>query len=428
MKYILSNVNIIDGASDCIIKGKSIVVEDGIIKDIAEDISNYRDYKIINLANKYIMPGLINLHVHLPGSGNPSGGKSQNKKTVDFLMKHFVTRKIVTALCKKYAKIELKSGVTTIRTVGGLQDIDSKLRDLNSTELPRILSSNMAISVPNGHMAGVLAYEAVDIPSALKYLDMIKETKPDLIKLMITGGVLDAKVKGEPGALKMQADIVKALCSKAHEYGYKVAAHVESPEGVRVALLNGVDTIEHGAELDEEMIQLFKEGHQAHVCTISPAIVFKYFDKKDLYCNDVGLYNGQLVFKGIVDCARACLENNILVGLGTDTACPYVTHYNMWRELIYFKNFCHVSNSFAINTATLTNAKIAGIDKETGSIEIGKSADMIVVAENPLVNLKTLKEPKKVIFKGKITNKPRIKKDALVEEKLDNILEQIYNN
>ena len=100
----------------------------------------------------------------------------------------------------------------------------------------------------------------------------------------------------------------------------------------------------------------------------------------------------------------------------------------MWRELIYFKNFCHVSNSFAINTATLTNAKIAGIDKETGSIEIGKSADMIVVAENPLVNLKTLKEPKKVIFKGKITNKPRIKKDALVEEKLDNILEQIYNN
>lgn len=428
MKYILTNCNIINGISDSLIKGKSVVVKDDIIEDITENILPYKDYKIIDLKNKYLMPGLINLHVHLPGSGNPNGGKNQNKKTVDFLMKHFLTRKIVTSLCKKYAKIELQSGVTTIRTVGGLSDIDSKLRDLNSKKMPRILASNMAISVPCGHMAGVLAYEATDVSSALKYLDEIKATKPDLIKIMITGGVLDSKVKGEPGVLKMQPEIVKAITSAAHSYGYKVAAHVESLEGVEVALLNGVDTIEHGAKLNEEMISLFKEKNAAHVCTISPAVVFKYFNKKDLYCDDTGLYNGELVFKGIVECAKACLGNNILVGLGTDTACPYVTHYNMWREIIYFKNFCHVSNAFAINTATHINARIARIDNETGSIEAGKSADMLVLDGSPFIDLKTLKSPLKVIFKGNINNKPKVKKKALVEEKLDNILTQIYNN
>lgn len=132
MKYILTNCNIINGISYSLIKGKSVVVKDDIIEDITENILPYKDYKIIDLKNKYLMPGLINLHVHLPGSWNPNGGKNQNKKTVDFLMKHFLTRKIVTSLCKKYAKIELQSGVTTIRTVGGLSDIDSKLRDLNS--------------------------------------------------------------------------------------------------------------------------------------------------------------------------------------------------------------------------------------------------------------------------------------------------------
>lgn len=97
MKYILTNCNIINGISDSLIKGKSVVVKDDIIEDITENILPYKDYKIIDLKNKYLMPCLINLHVHLPWSGNPNGGKNQNKKTVDFLMKHFLTRKIVTS-------------------------------------------------------------------------------------------------------------------------------------------------------------------------------------------------------------------------------------------------------------------------------------------------------------------------------------------
>lgn len=77
---------------------------------------------------------------------------------------------------------------------------------------------------------------------------------------MITGGVLDAKVKGEPGALKMPPEVVKAACDEAHKRGLIVAAHVESPEGVRVALENGVDTIEHGAKADDEIISLLRRS------------------------------------------------------------------------------------------------------------------------------------------------------------------------
>ena len=143
------------------------------------------------------------------------------------------------------------SGVTTIRTVGGLGSFDTKLRDeINAgTKMgPRILAANEGISVPGGHMAGSVAVAADSIDTALKHLEQSEKEKVDLIKLMITGGVMDAKEKGVPGELKMSPEMVKVVCDKAHENGYLVAAHVESPQGVRVALENGVDSIEHGAE------------------------------------------------------------------------------------------------------------------------------------------------------------------------------------
>ena len=95
---------------------------------------------------------------------------------------------------------------------------------------------------------------------------------------MITGGVLDATEKGTPGELKMKPEMVKAVCDEAHKLGYTVAAHTESPEGVKVALENGVDSIEHGAKMDDETIRLYKE-RGAFVCTtISPALPYALFD------------------------------------------------------------------------------------------------------------------------------------------------------
>lgn len=421
MKYALTNGIILNGKMDMEpLKGFSIIVENGRIIDITD--KECKDIKVIDLHNKYVLPGLINMHVHLPGSGMPKDTKKQNKESVDKLLSHKLTRYIVYKLCAKYAKTELLSGVTTIRTVGGLSNIDSSIRDnvnKGKTTGPRILASNMALSVPGGHMAGILAYEATDEKSAVKYIEKISETKPDLIKLMITGGVLDAKKKGEPGELKMSPEIIKAACDKAHTLGYKVAAHVESTLGVKLALENGVDTIEHGAKLNDDIIKLFKEKKASLITTISPAVPLAKFDKEVSHATDLTQYNGNIVFEGIVSSSRTCLENGINVGLGTDTACPFVTHYDTWRELAYFMKYVRHDAREAIYHATLGNAIIAGIDKETGSIEVGKSCDLLIVENNPLEDISSLRKPSMVVFRGKIIKNPKIKKIKYVEQELD---------
>lgn len=271
-------------------------------------------------------------------------------------------------------------------------------------------------------MAGSLAYEATTPEEAAMYVRRIAGDKPDLIKLMITGGVLDAAVKGEPGVLKMSPALVKSACEEAHKLGLPVAAHVESPEGLRTALENGVDTIEHGAKPDAEILRLFKETGAVHVATLSPALPYALFDPEVSHVSETERYNGEIVFKGIVECAKQCLANDIPVGLGTDTGCPYVTHYGMWRELQYFHKCCGVPNSFALYTATKRNAEIAGIGDVAGSIETGKSADFIVCEKNPLDDLTALRDLSMVVARGEIFRDPKVKKMPEVEAELDKFM------
>lgn len=426
MKYAFVNAVVLDGSENMQpMPNTAVLVEDGVIKAISPSADSFGDVKIIDLEGRYLMPGLINLHVHLPGSGMPSYTKKQNAKTVNFLMSNIVTRSVVYSLCYKFARTQLMSGVTTIRTVGGLGNIDSSIRnDINKGKRvgPRMLVSDMAVSVPEGHMAGLLAYEAKTEDDCIKYVRKIAENEPDLIKIMITGGVLDAKVKGEPGVLKMPPELIRACCDEAHRLGYKVAAHIESPAGLRAALENGVDTVEHGADPDEDMIRLFKETGAVQVCTISPAIPGAYFPTEVTHMSEMGKFNSNIVMEGMIACAKKALANGITVGLGTDTACPFVTHYDMWRELVYFKKFVGVSNAFALHTATQVNAKIAGIEAETGSVEVGKSADLLITDASPIDDLTALRTPYMVVMKGKTIKQPKIKKFDYVETELDKLL------
>ena len=133
-------------------------------------------------------------------------------------------------------------------------------------------------------------------------------------------------------------------------------------------------------------------------------------------------YNGKIVFEGIIACAVSCLENGIPVGLGTDTGCPYITHYDMWREGFYFHKFCGVSNAFALYTATKRNAELAHLGNITGSIEEGKSADFLITEKNPLDDLQALRTPAMVVARGKIYNAPHVKKSPVVEQELDKYL------
>ncbi len=425
MKVAYINGIILDGSENMEpTKGKAILTDGEKIEKIisAEKFEALFEYEKVDLKGKYIMPGLINLHLHLPSSGKPKKKESDPVKLVKLITSNGLFRKIGIKICIDAAKTQLLSGVTTIRTSGGVANFDSQIRDrINKKELigPRILAADMAVSVEGGHMAHSLAYVANSPQEAAGYVRKIAEGKPDWIKLMITGGVLDAKVKGEPGELKMPPEYVKAACDEAHKLGFKVAAHVESPEGVKCALENGVDSIEHGAKPDAEIIKLFKEKNAFLVATISPALPFAKFDRGTTHISEVAQYNGKIVFEGILDCAKACLENGIPVGLGTDTGCPYITHYDMWRELNYFHKYCGVSNAFALYTATKRNAELAGVGDITGSIEPGKSADFVVTRENPLENLEALRNIDMVVFRGEITKNPAVKKMPDVEAQLD---------
>ena len=407
------------------IRGQILFTNGDRIEAIRPDGASTKGYEVIDLAGAAIMPGLINLHVHIPATGKPKKKQTDAKKLVKLLTSNALMRKLCYSMCAKYVKPQLLSGVTTIRAVGGVQDMDSRLRDeiaAGKRVGPRILAANMAVSVPGGHMAGSLAYEAHSAGEAAAFVRKIAEDKPDLIKLMITGGVLDAEKKGEPGELKMPADCVKAACDEAHRLGLKVAAHVESPEGVRIALQNGVDTIEHGTKPDDEILRLFKERGAALVATLSPALPFALFDRALIGASEVQQFNGNIVFEGIIECAKACLAAGVPVGLGTDTGCPYITHYDMWRELNYFHKYCGVSNAFALYTATLGNAKIVGLDSELGSIAPGKCADLIVTVRNPLEDLTALRNVSMVISKGEIVDISGLKKYPDCEAELDKYL------
>ena len=297
---------LLDGTKDMVPqKGKTVIVENGRIADIiSADELVPSGCRIVNLRGCYLMPGLINLHVHLNSGGKPSGKKKAPEDYVR-LAQIAASNKFagegVRALMRGYANTALHSGVTTIRTVGGISDFDGRLRDeiekgckvrlkaekegtSRTSSLPetirkartgmsripvgaaapegigallrggtsgetmpgpRILTSNKGISVPGGHMAGSLAYSVSTPEEAVRCVRKIAAERPDLIKLMITGGIMDAEKEGEPGVLKMPPEIIEAACKEAHDRRLPVAAHVESTEGVVAALRAGVDTIEH---------------------------------------------------------------------------------------------------------------------------------------------------------------------------------------
>lgn len=421
---LLKNVNIIDGRFESpILKQKDILIEGGRITEIGDNIPHCG--KVIDLTGKYVMPGLINLHVHTPSSGKVSKKKlGDQSKLVKFILSNPITKQIGIALCHSNVKNALYSGVTTIRAVGGIGDVDSILRNkINASKKvgPRMIVANTAIGVIGGHMDGTVAKGITTPEEAVALAKKQIEDGADIIKLMITGGIIDSGERGITGVLKMSSEMVKAVCDFAHENGKIVSAHVEGSEGMKVAIENGVDSIEHSAETSKELLIKLKNRNGACVVTLSPAVPFAYIDPEVLGYGEVAQYNTKIFMKSMISNIETCLKLGINVGLGADTGCPNVTHYNFYRELVYFNRFIKdATPELAIHLATLGNAKIAGIEKETGSIEEDKFADLIVLNSNPVEDLSVLANPCFVMKEGKIFHN-KVKKISSVEDALNSI-------
>ena len=426
MKRAYTNGILLDGTEQMQpVEHKILLTEDDKIIAIVDEGVDLDGYEVIDLHGGYLCPGLINLHVHLAGNGKPSAKPRDNAALVRKILSNGLTRAVAYRLVCRYAKLELLGGVTTIRTVGGIADFDTRCRDdaaAGKLLAPRILAANEGISVPGGHMAGSVAVAAHSNAEALAQLKKASGQKVDLVKLMITGGVLDATEKGTPGELKMKPEMVKAVCDEAHKLGYTVAAHTESPEGVKVALENGVDSIEHGAKMDDETIRLYKE-RGAFVCTtISPALPYALFDTAVSGASEKDQYNGKIVFDGVVESAKTALANGIPVALGNDVGCPYITQYDFWRELFYFHKYTGVSNAFALYTATKNAAQLAGLGDVTGAVTPGLCADLIVTKDNPLDDLRALRHVELVMANGRLFDQPKFKTNPIVAQQLDRYL------
>ncbi len=422
-KILLKNCNIYDGKKDSnLLENFDILIEDNKIIKIEKNIKDDTN-KTLDLNGSYVIPGLINLHSHLPSSGKLSKSKVANKqKLIKNLQKTKLGRNLILKICLKNAQNALYSGTTTIRTVGGISYFDGKIRDLiNSNKYigPRIFTSDYAIGVKNGHMDGTVANACNNLEEAKQMVLEHKNNNSDLIKIMVTGGILDTKEKGVIGLLKMDSSMIKEICDYSHLNNLKVAAHVEGKEGMELAIIDGVDTIEHGALVNDELLESFKNRKGVYVTTLSAAIPLKMINPELFGYDEIASYNSSYLFNQMVELSSICLKKGIKVGLGTDSGCPLTTHYDMRRELYYYSQFVEgVDNKFAIYSATLNNAEILGIDKETGSIEVNKSADLLIIKDNPLINLKALRNPEYVFIKGKLINK-KPKKMKNVESLLD---------
>ena len=434
--YAFTHATLLDGTEGMAPRpGTTVVVEGGRIASVAPDgqATLSARAQVIDVAGGYLLPGLVNMHVHLISTGAPvsSGGASKLLGLLDSGPGRMVAR----ALVKRSAQQQLASGVTTVRGAGDPVLADIAVRDAIDEGRylgPRILAPGWGVTVPNGHGAGSLATVVSTPDEARELVDRMVEAGANHIKIFVTGGVFDSTVAGEAGIVRMSPEIARVACEEAHRLGRPVMAHVESTEGVVVALEAGVDTVEHGARMTDQTIALYKgsagtqlPGRPASVtCTISPALPYALLDPAKTHSTEIQKINGDIVTEGIIASARAALDAGIPVGLGTDSSCPYVTQYDMWREVAYFQRHVGVSSAFSLHTATQVNAQLVGLGDETGTIEVGKSADILVVGRDPLEDLSALREVRHVMVRGQLADKLKVKRMPELDEDLDYLMAQ----
>ncbi|MDA3646437.1 amidohydrolase family protein [Saccharopolyspora indica] len=416
--------------------GATVVVDaQGVIEQVgpAAEVVVPRGYRRIDATGRFVLPGLINAHAHLFSDGKPLP-PILLKESVESLVAAFMHSPIGRVIAKRRTKAnvrtQLHSGVTTLRSLGDVgYEVVEVREEIERGDYagPRVLASGPLLAVPGGHGAPQIALTS-DSPEGAR-----KNTRKNLakgvtaIKIAATGGVTDARAIGEAGRPQMTEADMTAICEEAHRAGVLVAAHAQSEEGITAALRAGVDTIEHGAAMNAEMIDLFKDnprslrGTSALIPTLQPALPLVKLAPEITGADEIVRANAELVFEEMLQGIRDALANDITIGMGTDSALTHVTHYNTWRELDYVVRYGGLTPQQALHAATRENARILGLDGITGSIEAGKHADIVVLGANPLDDFRAFTTPELVIARGTIVERPAVTRFHELDAALDSL-------
>jgi imidazolonepropionase-like amidohydrolase len=382
---------------------QTILVEDGRIVSITPGFTTPKKYPVIDLKKAFVLPGLIDSHVHITSENGPEGR-----------IKEFEDSDVDVAFDgAAFALKTLKAGFTTVQDVGGSNDAVFGLRDAiarGAVPGPRLRASGAAVAITGGHgdingySARVMA--AFTGPSVCNGADdcrravrqQIKEGA-DLIKITATGGVLSNTAAG----LEQQFsdEELKAIVEAAHAMGRKVTAHAHGKSGVDAALRAGVDSIEHGTYLDAESIALFKENGATLVPTVLAGVTVSGWTNEP-WMPAPSRAKAAIVGPLMLEMLRRAKDGGVNVAFGTDTGVS--RHGDNAQEFALMVEAGFTPEE-AIRAATVIASEHVQMATDIGTLEAGKYADLIAVTKDPLKSIKEL-ESVDFVMKGGEVFKP----------------------
>jgi imidazolonepropionase-like amidohydrolase len=395
--------NLFTGTGNDVQPQMTVVIEGNKIAGIQKGFTAASGQdRVVDLKNKTVLPGLIDMHVHLETETRRGG-----------LIDHFTLNTPDVAFqAAKNAKTTLLAGFTTVRDLGG-SGVNVALRNAVNRGLvdgPRILTVGKSIATTGGHADPTNGYRkdlmgdpgpeegVINGPDdARKAVRQRYKDGADLIKITATGGVLsNAKDGSGPQFTEEEA---KAIVDAANDYGFAVAAHAHGAEGMKRAIRAGVQTIEHGTYMDDETIALFKKHGTYYVPTIIAGKTVADSAKMFGYYTTLVTPKALAVVPKIQATFSKAYKAGVNIAFGTDAG-VFIHGYNA-KEFEYMVE-AGMPPVEAIRAALLTNAKLLKMDAQIGSIETGKFADIIAVDENPIKNIKTLQTVRFVMKDGKV--------------------------
>lgn len=393
--------NLIDGKSNELQAQMTIVVEGNKIISIDKGFAKAAaNEKLIDLSKKTVMPGLIDMHVHLEG-----------ETSKDQAIQRFTLNKADVAFRSTgFAKKTLMAGFTTVRDLGG-SGVNISLRNAISQGLvvgPRIFTTGKSIATTGGHGDPTNAYRedlmgdpgpkegVINSPEeARQAVRQRYKDGSDMIKITATGGVLSIAKDGS--GPQFTDEELKAIVETAKDYGMHTAAHAHGTEGMKRAVLAGITTIEHGTKMTEEVMDLMKQKGTYYVPTISAG---KFVAEK---AKEPGYYHPLVVPKAleigpqIQQTFSNAYKRGVKIAFGTDAG--VFPHGENGKEFGYMVE-AGMPAMEAIKSATVVASGILGMSDKIGTIEKGKLADIVGVDENPLTNIKTMEKVSFVMKDG----------------------------